>query len=135
MIDKMKTYFSNKDGVVAVYLFGSYAQGKQRDDSDIDIGILFENADTHVYKEKRMLYMAELARLLRKDIHPVILNLAGEELHKQIFTKGKKILVRDEKKFSSYRMNMMSQIADFSYYKNRMHQGFIKKLMKGHGIG
>jgi len=33
--------------------------------------------------------MVELSRILRKDIHPVILNSAGEELLRQIFLKGK----------------------------------------------
>jgi len=135
MIDKIKTYFSYKDGVVAVYLFGSYAQGRQRDRSDVDIGILFETADLNSYKKKRNLYMVELARLLRKDIHPVILNLAGEELLKQIFLTGNKVFVRDEKKLSHYQMIMTSRIADFCYYKNLMQKGFLNKLMKGQDIG
>jgi len=135
MINQIKTYFLHKDGVVAVYLFGSYAKGKQRDKSDVDIGILFESADLNSYKEKRNLYMVELARLLRKDIHPVILNLASEELFRQIFLTGKKIFVRDEKKLSRYQMIMTSRIADFGYYKNQMQKGFLNKLMKGQGIG
>ncbi|MEA2040634.1 MAG: nucleotidyltransferase domain-containing protein [Thermodesulfobacteriota bacterium] len=128
MIEKIKTYFSNKDEVAAIYIFGSYALGKQRHDSDIDIGIIFDNSDPRSYQKKRDLYMLELGRILRKDIHPVILNLAGEEIHKQIFLKGKKILVRDEKYFSRYCMFMMSRIADFSYYKNRIQKGFLKNL-------
>jgi len=33
-------YFKNKDEVIAVYLFGSYACGKNQPFSDIDIGML-----------------------------------------------------------------------------------------------
>lgn len=135
LIEKIKAYFEDKDEIVAVYLFGSYAQQKQRDRSDVDIGILFENAEPKSFKEKRNLYMVELSRILRKDIHPVILNLAGEELLRQIFLKGKKIIVNDKKKFSQYCMIMMSKIVEFNYYKNQMQTGFLKKLMKGHGVG
>ena len=135
LIEKIKAYFEDKGEVVAVYLFGSYAQQKQGEKSDIDIGILFENDDPKSFKEKRNLYMVELPRILRKDIHPVILNLAGEELLRQIFLKGKKIIVNDKKKFSQYHMIMMSKIVEFNYYKNQMQTGFLKKLMKGHGVG
>ena len=57
--------------------------------SDIDIGILLDRNDRDFAKEKRSNYIVELSRILRKDIHLVILNSAGEELLRQIFLKGK----------------------------------------------
>lgn len=128
MIEKIKTYFSDKDEVAAVYIFGSYAVGTQHDGSDIDIGILFENSEPRIYQKKRDLYMLELGRILRKDIHPVIMNLEGEEIHRQIFLRGKKILVRNEKYFSLHCMCMISRIADFSYYKDSIQKGFLNNL-------
>ena len=44
--------------------------------------------------------MSELENILRKEIHLVILNSAGEELTRQIFNYGKCILVKDQKKLS-----------------------------------
>ncbi len=93
--DKIRDYFKNKREVIAVYLFGSYAAGKEQLFSDIDIGILLERHQIDTGKEIITKYLVELARILRKDIHPVILNLASEELLKQIFQKGKCILTRD----------------------------------------
>ena len=135
MLEKIKQYFKDKNNVIAVYLFGSYAQDQHHHGSDVDIGILFKNDAILNYKKKRNRYMIDLSRILRKDIHPVILNLASEELVKQIFLKGKKLAVNDEKKFSYYRMIMLSRIVDFNYYKVQMQKGFIKKLIKGSDNG
>ena len=100
---KIAAYFANKDEVIAVYLFGSYAKGTESHLSDIDIGILFDKRDLDFINSKRNDYIVELARLVRKDIHPVILNSASEEHMKQIFSKGQCILINDSKKLSRFK--------------------------------
>ena len=122
-------YFSNKDEVVAVYLFGSYASGKNRTFSDIDIGILLNRADPESVNQQKMGYLTELSRIIRKDVHPVILNFASEVLMKQIFSKGRCILINDSKKLVKYKMSMYAKIADYAYYLNKMQKGFIRRTM------
>ena len=122
-------YFSNKDEVVAVYLFGSYASGKNRTFSDIDIGILLNRADPESVNQQKMRYLTELSRIIRKDVHPVILNFASEVLMKQIFSKGRCILINDSKKLAKYKMSMYAKIADYAYYLNKMQKGFIRRTM------
>ncbi|MBW1851901.1 MAG: nucleotidyltransferase domain-containing protein [Deltaproteobacteria bacterium] len=129
--EKIKSYFRNKSEVIAVYLFGSHAVGKERPFSDIDVGILFDETDSALLLKRRNDYLVELGRLLRKDIHPVILNLAGEELLRQIFLKGKCILINDAKKLAKHKMVMFVKIAEFAYYKNQMQSGLIRKVMEG----
>ena len=128
--ENIGVYFRDKKEVIAVYLFGSHAQGKEHPLSDIDVGILLDKNDRDFLKEKRKDYTIELGRVLRKDIHPVILNLAGEELLKQIFSKGKCILINDAKKLALYRMVMFARIADFAYYRSQMQSGLIRKVME-----
>ncbi len=135
LIEKIQSYFSAKNEVVAVYLFGSHAQGKARRTSDVDIGILLNSNDPDLFKEKQIRYLKELGRLLRKDIHPVILNTAGEMLMRQIFTKGKCIVDNEHRKHAEFRMVMFSRIAAFSDYKNQMQAGLIKKIMEGPTVG
>ncbi len=126
-------YFRNKQEVIAVYLFGSYAHGKERRFSDVDIAILFDfdGADKESFMERRTWYMVELGRALRKDIHAVILNLAGEELLRQVFVKGHCIVVNDSDKLTRYKMIAYSRIEEFTYYLNQMQGGFIRKVAKG----
>jgi len=129
--EKIKSYFKNKKEVIAVYLFGSYAVGKEQTFSDVDLGILFDEMDKDLSFKRRTDYLIELGRLLRKDIHPVILNSASEELLRQIFSKGKCILVNDVKKLAVHKMVMLVKIAEFAYYRSQIQSGLIKKVMEG----
>jgi len=130
LIEKLTAYFNTKSEIIAVYLFGSYAKGKEHHSSDIDIGLLFDSRDPVLLKKEVDTVMLDLSRILRKDIHPVILNLAGEELLRQVFLKGKCILVRDPKKLAHYKMTAFSRIVDFAYYKNQMQTGLVRNIMR-----
>ncbi len=131
MQEEIAKYFRTKKEVIAVYLFGSYVEGKERPFSDIDIGILLDRRHKSSASKKRMDYMTELSRVLRKDIHPVILNSASEELLRQVFSKGKCILINDSRELAHYKMVMFSKIADFAHYRKQMQTGLIKKVMEG----
>jgi uncharacterized protein len=123
-------YFKNQDEVVAVYLFGSYACGKHQPFSDIDIGILLNRIDQEFGNKQKMRYLTELSRIIRKDVHPVILNSASEVLMKQIYSKGRCILVNDSKKLAIYKMAMYARIADFAYYLDMMQKGFVRRTIE-----
>ncbi|MGD9183388.1 MAG: nucleotidyltransferase domain-containing protein [Desulfobacterales bacterium] len=130
LINKLKAYFDDKSEVIAVYLFGSQAMDKTHRSSDVDIGILLDTNDRAAETEKRNRYMVDLANILKKEIHPVVLNSAGEELMRQIFLKGKCILVRDPEKLSLFKMTMLARIADFAYYRDQMQSGLIRNIME-----
>ena len=124
-------YFKDKPEVIAVYLFGSRATGKSHRSSDVDIGVLLDTNDQAVQTTRRNQYMANLANILRKEIHQVILNSAGEELMRQIFTNGACILAKDQKKLSLFKMTMFARIADYGYYRNRLQSGLIRNIVEG----
>jgi predicted nucleotidyltransferase len=127
---RLKQYFKDKPEVIAVYLFGSQATGEKKRSSDVDVGILLNTKDRATELEKRNQYMVDLADILRKEIHPIILNSAGEELMRQIFAKGACILIKNQKKLSLFKMTMFARIADFGYYRNQMQSGLIRSIME-----
>lgn len=128
MEDKLGEYFAGKAEVVAAYLFGSYARKKNRLMSDVDIAVILTNTGKDLANQKRLQYMVELSRILRKDIHPVIMNTASEELLRKIFSKGKCIQVNDSRALSRYRTYAIAQIAEFGHYRETLQKGFIQKL-------
>jgi predicted nucleotidyltransferase len=127
----IKSYFEQKPDVVAVYLFGSCAKGRERRTSDVDLGILLKGSGRAGTLDKRIDYIVELSRLLKKDIHPVILNSVSEALVRQIFLKGKCILVNDSRELSKFKMIMIARIADFGHYRNMIQPAFISKVLEG----
>jgi len=130
IVDQIAAYFEDKDEVVAVYLFGSYASGKQRYNSDIDLGILFEINSRKKHYELIDKFISPLSRLVRRDLHVVPLNTASEALLKQVFKKGRCILVNNSNKLAKFKMTAFSKIADFGYYQQMIKDGFTKKLIE-----
>ena len=53
------TYFDSRQEVVAVYLFGSHASGKEHRSSDIDIGVLLNRNDRA--GERRNKFLVDLS--------------------------------------------------------------------------
>jgi hypothetical protein len=68
--------------------------------------------------------------LLRKDVHPVAMNSASEMLLKQIFGKGRCLLVNDTRKLAEFKMLAYSRIASFNYYLKKMQAGLIRKVLE-----
>ena len=123
-------YFKKKDGVVAVYLFGPHAARSQRPFSDVDIGIIAEHTDVYGIKKRFNEYIVDLGRILRKDVHPVMLNLASECLLSQVFEKGQCLVINNRHALSEFRMTRLARIAEFSYYKDKMQRGFVQGIVE-----
>ena len=128
---KAANYFKNKEDIVAVYLFGSHATGKVRPNSDIDLAILFDSRDRAFINRRWDNYLIDISRLLRKDVHLITLNFASEELLRQIFNKGRCLIVNDTKKLAHFKMIAYSRIVDFQYYRNQFQSGIVRRVMEG----
>ncbi|MBU1696413.1 MAG: nucleotidyltransferase domain-containing protein [Proteobacteria bacterium] len=126
----IKQYFKDRKEIAAIYLFGSYASGKERHMSDVDIGVLLNHKHSKSSEILKEEYMIQLGRLLRKDIHPVIMNTVGEVLLKQIFGKGKLVLVKNIKFHKEFKMVTLSKIVDFSFYLEKMYSSLTKRILE-----
>ena len=128
-------YFKDRKEVVAAYLFGSHAVGKARPFSDVDVGVVL----THPFQEQSFDYQNQytvaMGRTLRKDIHVVIMNTAGETLLKQIFQKGVCVCVNDPFVLARFKMIRFAMIGDFGYYLDMTQAGFNRRLTGGTSHG
>ena len=110
---KIRQILSEHDEIVAAYIFGSYARGHARADSDIDIGILLE-ADMG----GSGMYPARIAGELKEacktkhDIDVRILNRGSLRFLHQVL-KGKLIFSRDEKKRIDFETSTILGYLDF----------------------
>lgn len=123
------SYFKNRPEVVAVYLFGSYAQGREKLFSDIDLGVLLEHKAMPQKDELTTIYTVQLGRRLRKDFHILIMNTAGEMILSQIFKHGKCIFQRNSRFLSNFKTASFSRIADFGFYRKPMEKAFLSRLL------
>jgi len=128
---KITKYFEHKEDIIGVYLFGSYASGKIQSCSDVDLAILFDSRDRAMINRRLDKYLIEISRILRKDIHLTTMNFASEALLKQIFKKGKCLIVNDSKKLARFKMTAYSRIVNFHYYRGQFQAGITRKVMDG----
>ena len=123
------SYFKSRPEVVAVYLFGSYAQGLEKAYSDIDLGILLDHKAFVQKADLTTIYTVELSKQVRKDFHIIIMNAAGEMLLFQIFKRGKCIFQRKSHSLSLFKTVSYSRIADFGFFRESMEKAFTSRIL------
>jgi predicted nucleotidyltransferase len=105
-------------GILAVYLFGSEAEGTATPESDIDIGIVLNNPEN--LEDTRPLYHAvytELSRVFKptflKELDIVFLQNAPLTLQYHAITYGRILYEEDQMKRVDYEERVISMYMDF----------------------
>lgn len=109
--------------VVAVYLFGSVAEGRQHRESDVDVGVLLDRAMVPGERERfeqRLALSAALSRVHGKAGDIVILNDAPPTLSRAIVTKGRRVLCRDSETEHAFVRDVLLQAPDLERFLERM---------------
>lgn len=85
----LKDYITNFDRSAVAVLYGSFAQGTETPESDIDIAVAFSHPITSVQKVK---IVGELSSYLERSVDLLDLTTAGIVVLRQAMLKGKLIL-------------------------------------------
>jgi predicted nucleotidyltransferase len=112
----MKTTISNilqtYDSVMFAYLFGSYAKGTYRENSDVDIAVYMDN----ISLDKQLSLHHELEKSLKQDVDLVSLNdVKNIYLLEAIFRDG--IVLKDHEKRAMYEVQKNHEIIDFKNFR------------------
>ncbi|ADC51514.1 DNA polymerase beta subunit [Alkalihalophilus pseudofirmus OF4] len=102
LIDKLDPSF--------ILIFGSYAKGNQRDDSDIDIAY-YPNDSMSPSPYENFILAQELARILNKEIDLINARNASTVFLAQIYTTGSLVYAEDENFFKYQQMLALSMYA------------------------
>ncbi len=120
---KLKDYFEIKSGVLLVFLFGSAASGKMTDESDIDIGILFEN-EPDIFEINEM--KSELNGILKREIDIAVLNSASPVLKMQVLKKGIPVFTKDKKYYNQFFVDTINQYDDLKQTRKICEDNILK---------
>ncbi len=96
---------SGLPGVLAVYLFGSYAKGTQRPYSDVDLCIMAENLDAKT--------VGDILMHSSKRIETHILDALPLNIQFRVFSEGKPLFVNSGEKILEKRLAVMRLYQDF----------------------
>jgi len=94
-----------------ILLFGSFAKGHAREDSDIDLAY-FSNHSLSSYE--RFNLAGELASAANREVDLIDLKLVDTVFTMQIFEQGIPIYIRDKNEFTRQRMRAYSMYATLS---------------------
>ncbi|MEB8740534.1 nucleotidyltransferase domain-containing protein [Bacillus cereus] len=87
-----------------IIVFGSIAENREREDSDIDIAYL---SDINLGNYERFLLAQELADIVHKDVDLVDLSKASTVFQAQIIHAGKTIFCSDEERKVIFEMKTL----------------------------
>jgi hypothetical protein len=123
IISQLKDYFEIKSGVLLVFLFGSAAGGKMKADSDIDIGILFEN-EPDIFEINEL--KSELNGILKREIDIAVLNSAAPVLKMQVLKKGIPVFTKDKKYYNQFFVATINQYDDLKQTRRVCEDNILK---------
>jgi uncharacterized protein len=120
---KLADFFRTKPGVLLVLLFGSAASGKMTQDSDIDIGILFEhNPDIYQVNELK----SELNSIFKREIDIAVLNSASPILKMQVLKNGVLAWAKDKKPYNQFFVDTINQYDDLKQVRKICEDNILK---------
>jgi len=122
---KIASICKNELSIVAAFLFGSYAKGKEKSSSDIDVALLLSEMKTSDFNP--LGFATELEKKLGSMVDVVILNNAGEALKFEVRSYGKLIFERSSQQRKRFEVKSRKYYEDFIYF----HNNYVNKVLYG----
>lgn len=124
-LEQIKKMLVEKFNPLAILLFGSYSRNSQREDSDIDIAIISNEAS----KEQLFLVKNDLEEHIKMDID--LVNLNSEDTYDsfkyEVLMNGIIIYCKDEYKYDLYKITAIREYLEL----NESRQDIIKRIKEG----
>jgi predicted nucleotidyltransferase len=112
-------------GIVAAYIFGSFAKGQKEKPGDIDIAVLLEQTCLQSFEIPSLI--SEFEKVVDCRVDVVVLNRADEILKYEVRRSGKLIFER------SPEMRKMAEIRGRKSYEDflNLHNRYVRKVLYG----
>jgi predicted nucleotidyltransferase len=121
--------------LVALYLFGSYAEGKQTPVSDIDLAVLLDRGfPAALYFEKKLKLLSTITSALKTDeVDLIILNQAPPALSYRVLSQGRLLYEEEDGKAQrvSFQVKTFDRYFDFKPVERVLHEGLIRRIKEG----
>ena len=129
-------------GIDVIYLFGSYAQGREHVLSDIDIGIIFR--DPEKYKGKTMdvylklydiltdvlpkEYLERRFKMKEHELDIVFLQFAPIALQFNVIRNNKVLYEKDENRTLQYQEYILKRYLDLKYFYDLSNKYLLERI-------
>ena len=112
----IRSVLERHPGTDLAILFGSFATGRVRSDSDLDAAV---DVGRLLTVEEKIKFMGDLALEIGRPVDLVDLNSVGEPLLGHIVTRDRRLMGSDTRYAELFRRHLFDQ-ADFMPYRSRI---------------
>ncbi len=112
IFEKLRQYLEKDPEVIFAVIFGSYARGEAKKDSDIDLGIFFSRPPEGLELFDLMNRLSEIAG---RDVHLVVLNKASPFLRHQVMKSRIVLTLKDRTIYRRFREKTISDYDEYKY--------------------
>jgi predicted nucleotidyltransferase len=122
-IKYLKAYFENnaqRNKIEMVFLYGSFAHGKQNNCSDIDLAVCFSEEENDLDKMYKTIVdiTYELSGFLNREVS--IISVDNEFSHPMLFynaiVSGVPIMISNQYKYLNLKLEAVAQMEDFQLF-------------------
>ncbi len=117
ILNTLKETLSRFPELKLAILFGSFSDGRDTKDSDLDVAVAGESVLT---VEQKMQMIEVLAQAFGRAIDLIDLQTKREPIFSQAITKGRMIFCRDTNLYAEFMKTVMFNAADFLPIRSRI---------------
>lgn len=136
-ISTLKAYFQDKADacdIDTVFLYGSWACGYPKIESDVDVAVLFnhEMSEEKIFSSMNTISL-ELTDILKREVNVLYIDkdLSRPMLHYNAIVKGIPVFMRDFTRYVDLRLKAISQMEDFSIFGTKWQSDVVRKRLEG----
>ncbi len=123
--DEFMEYLKSKEEILAVYIFGSKGTEYEKEDSDVDLAILFADAKP-LFAELSL--EAEIEEIIAGEVDLVSLNKCNILLKYRIIKEGQKIYEQDPIYTADFIEEVLKHYFDFGLKLKKLKADFRQGL-------
>lgn len=124
--ENVRSCLNSKEGIAAVALFGSQVTGQLRDDSDVDIAVLFE--PNQVPSPLDIVGLREkISDQISKDVDLVCLNTCSPIIGMQILQHGEVVILKNKTLYNKYLIRLFTDYHDLKRMRKPAENAILER--------
>ncbi len=136
VISALKAYFQHKADVFNIdmaFLYGSWASGRPKDESDIDIAVIFnqEMTEEKIFEIITNISL-ELTDIFKKESNVLYIDmeLSKPMLYYNAIVHGIPVYIRDFTRFVDIKSRAIYQMEDFCIFGTKWQEEIVRKRLE-----
>ena len=128
--DKIAACISAHEDIVTAFIYGSFAKGQARPESDMDVAILL-SAGVQWALKARLNMISQLEEIAGRDVQLLVLNTADPIIKHQVFKYGQLILQKNKNFYQAFWVKSLNEYFDLKQVRKPIEQSLGAKRIYG----